>query len=129
MTQTDWAGAGVSHVEIVEVGPRDGLQMADAEAVMAAVPRDRGASYIGLVLNERGLDRALDSGVDEVNVVVVTTETFSRRNQGVSVDEMLRAWERIARRAQDAGLRTSVTISAAFGCPFEGEVTPRRGAG
>ena len=165
MTQTDWAGAGVSHVEIVEVGPRDGLQnedmivdtaakvaliermvqagvrrieatsfvhprrvpqMADAEAVMAAVPRDRGASYIGLVLNERGLDRALDSGVDEVNVVVVTTETFSRRNQGVGVDEMLRVWEHIAERAQEAGLRTSVTISAAFGCPFEGEVPPRR---
>jgi hydroxymethylglutaryl-CoA lyase len=151
----------MAHVEIVEVGPRDGLQnedtavdtavkvaliermldagvrrieatsfvhpkrvpqMADADAVMAAVPRDRGASYIGLVLNERGLDRALDAGVDELNVVVVATETFSRRNQGVGVDEMLRAWERIARRAQDAGLPTSVTISAAFGCPFEGEV-------
>jgi hydroxymethylglutaryl-CoA lyase len=165
MTLTDWAGAGVPRVEIVEVGPRDGMQnedtivdtatkvaliermieagarrieatsfvhpqrvpqMADAEAVMAAVPRDRGASYIGLVLNERGLDRALDSGVDEANVVVVATETFSRRNQGVGVDEMLRVWEQIAGRAREAELRTSVTISAAFGCPFEGEVTPRR---
>ena len=148
-------------VEIVEVGPRDGLQnedtpvdtaakvtliermldagvrrveatsfvhpgrvpqMADAEQVMAAVPRDRGASYIGLVLNARGLDRALDAGVDEANVVVVATETFSRRNQGAGVDDVLRAWEVIAARAHDAGLRTSVTISAAFGCPFEGEV-------
>jgi hydroxymethylglutaryl-CoA lyase len=153
------------HVEIVEVGPRDGLQnedvlldtgakveligrmldagvrrieatsfvhpgrvpqMADAEQVMAALPRDRGASYIGLVLNERGLDRALDAGVDEANVVVVATESFSQRNQGASVDEMLRAWDRIARRAQQAGLPTSVTISAAFGCPFEGEVPVQR---
>ena len=159
-----WVVTGMQ-IEIVEVGPRDGLQnedvlvdagakleliermldagvrrieatsfvhpgrvpqMADAEQVMAAVPRDRGASYIGLVLNERGLDRALAAGVDEVNVVVVATETFSRRNQGVSVDEMLGAWERIAPRAQDAGLRTSVTISAAFGCPFEGEVPVRQ---
>jgi hydroxymethylglutaryl-CoA lyase len=155
----------MASVEIVEVGPRDGLQnedvvvdtatkvsliermldagvrrveatsfvhpervpqMADADAVMAAVPRDRGASYIGLVLNERGLDRALAAGVDEVNVVVVATETFSQRNQGVGVDGMLDAWQRIARRARDAGLRTSVTISAAFGCPFEGEVPAQR---
>jgi hydroxymethylglutaryl-CoA lyase len=155
----------MARVEIVEVGPRDGLQneeavvdtpvkvaliermldagarrieaasfvhpkrvpqMADAEAVMRALPRDRGASYIGLVLNERGLDRALGAGVDEVNVVVVATETFSQRNQGIGVDEMLRVWERIAQRAQHAGLRTSVTISAAFGCPFEGEVPAQR---
>lgn len=155
----------MTQVEIVEVGPRDGLQnedvlldtatkvaliermldagvrrieatsfvhpgrvpqMADAEDVMAAVPRDRDASYIGLVLNDRGLDRALDAGVDEANVVVVATETFSQRNQGASVDEMLAAWERIAARARDAGLRTSVTLSASFGCPFEGEVDPRR---
>jgi hydroxymethylglutaryl-CoA lyase len=119
--------AGVRRIEATSfVHPRRVPQMADAEAVMAAVPRDRGASYIGLVLNERGLDRALDAGVDEVNVVVVATETFSRRNQGAGVEEMLRAWEQIARRAQRAGVRTSVTISAAFGCPFEGEVPPGR---
>jgi len=155
----------VTRIEIVEVGPRDGLQntdtlvdtptkvtliermldagitrieavsfvhpgrvpqMADAEEVMTAVPRDRGASYIGLVLNDRGLDRALAAGVDEVNVVVVVSETFSRRNQGAGVDDMLAAWERIADRARAAGLRTSVTLSAAFGCPFEGEVDPAR---
>lgn len=155
----------MTQVEIVEVGPRDGLQnedvlldtatkvaliermldagvrrieatsfvhptrvpqMADAEDVMAAVPRDRGASYIGLVLNDRGLDRAVDARVDEANVVVVATETFTQRNQGASVDEMLAAWERIAGRAKRAGLRTSVTLSASFGCPFEGEVDPQR---
>ena len=119
--------AGVRRVEATSfVHPKRVPQMADADAVMAAVPRDRGASYIGLVLNERGLDRALAAGVDEVNVVVVATETFSQRNQGVGVDGMLDAWQRIARRARDAGLRTSVTISAAFGCPFEGEVPAQR---
>jgi hydroxymethylglutaryl-CoA lyase len=119
--------AGVRRVEATSfVHPKRVPQMADADAVMAAVPRDRGASYIGLVLNERGLDRALAAGVDEVNVVVVATETFSQRNQGVGVDGMLDAWQRIARRSRDAGLRTSVTISAAFGCPFEGEVPAQR---
>jgi hydroxymethylglutaryl-CoA lyase len=119
--------AGVRRIEATSfVHPRRVPQMADAEQVMAAVPRDRGASYIGLVLNERGLDRALDAGVDEANVVIMVTDTFSRRNQGVGVDEMLAAWARIAARARGAGLRTTVTLSAAFGCPFEGEVPPGR---
>ncbi|MED7925970.1 hydroxymethylglutaryl-CoA lyase [Nonomuraea sp. LP-02] len=152
-------------VELVEVGPRDGLQnerellgtdtkveyierlvragarrieavsfvhpgrvpqMADAEAVMAAVPRQAGVSYIGLVLNRRGLDRALAAGVDEVNYVVITTETFSRRNQGMGVEAALAAWHDIAAAARAAGLRVSLTVSAAFGCPFEGEVPPGR---
>lgn len=119
--------AGVRRIEATSfVHPGRVPQMADAEQVMAVVPRDRGASYIGLVLNDRGMDRALAAGVDEVNVVVVVTETFSWRNQGIGVADMIAAWERIAARAQAAGLRTSVTLSAAFGCPFEGEVAPQR---
>ena len=151
----------VSHIDVVEVSPRDGLQnedrllptatkvelirrciaagsrrveavsfahpkrvpqMADAEDVMAALPREPGTSYIGLVLNRRGLDRALAAGVDEVNCVVITTETFSQRNQGASVDDLVAAWLDIARDAHAAGVRASVTVSASFGCPFEGEV-------
>jgi hydroxymethylglutaryl-CoA lyase len=101
-------------------------QMADAEAVMAALPRRPGISYIGLVLNRRGLDRALAAGVDEVNVVVITTETFAQRNSGSSVQGLVDAWLDIAERARAAGVRASVTVSAAFGCPFEGEVAPER---
>ena len=117
--------AGMRRIEAVSfVHPKLVPQMADAEAVMAAVPRDRDVSYIGLVLNRRGLDRAIAAGVDEVNVVVVATETFSRRNQNVGVADALAAWADIAERARAAGLRTTVTIAAAFGCPFEGEVPP-----
>jgi len=117
--------AGVRRIEAVSfVNPKRVPQMADAEAVMAGVPRDGDVSYIGLVLNRRGLDRALAAGVDEVNCVVITTETFSRRNQGVGVDDAVDAWLDIARDAHAAGVRASVTISAAFGCPFEGEVAP-----
>jgi hydroxymethylglutaryl-CoA lyase len=76
------------------------------------------------VVNGRGLDRALTAGVDEVNVVVVATETFSRRNQGMSIAEGLASFAEISRRAHDGGLRVTATIGASFGCPFEGEVNP-----
>lgn len=113
---------GVRRVEAVSFAhPRAVPQMADAEAVAASFPT-RDVSWIGLVLNERGLDRAVAAGVDEVNVVVLASETFSRRNQNASVDEAVEAWLRIAPRAREAGLRTTVTVGAAFGCPFEGEV-------
>lgn len=117
---------GVRRVEAVSFAhPRAVPQMADAEAVAASFPT-RDVSWIGLVLNERGLDRAVAAGVDEVNVVVLASETFSRRNQNASVAEAVEAWLRIAPRAREAGLRTTVTIGAAFGCPFEGEVPVQR---
>ncbi|MFE3448986.1 hydroxymethylglutaryl-CoA lyase [Nonomuraea sp. NPDC059194] len=119
--------AGLRRVEAVSfVHPRRVPQMADAEEVMARVPRVSGVRYAGLVLNERGLDRALAAGVDEVNVVVVATETFSRRNQGMSVDDAVRSFGVIAERASRAGLGVTLTVAASFGCPFEGEVEPAR---
>jgi hydroxymethylglutaryl-CoA lyase len=119
--------AGIRRIEAVSfVNPRLVPQMADAEAVMAGVPRVAGVSYIGLVLNERGLDRALATGVDEANVVLVASETFSRRNQNIGIDDMVDAFGRIADRARSAGLRVSATIGASFGCPFEGEVPTAR---
>ncbi len=115
--------AGLRRVEAVSFVRPDAVpQMADAEAVMSALPRSAGVSYSGLVLNGRGLDRALAAGVDEVNLVVLCTETFSQRNQGMSVAESVRVLSEVCRGAKDAGLRTTFTLSAAFGCPFEGEV-------
>jgi len=115
--------AGLRRIEAVSfVNPARVPQMAGAEEVMAAVPRRDGVSYIGLVLNARGLDRALGAGVDEVNVVVVASETFSRRNQGASISQSASMADQVVTRAQAAGVRTTVTIAAAFGCPFEGEV-------
>jgi hydroxymethylglutaryl-CoA lyase len=120
------AGSGVRRIEVTSfVNPARVPQLADSEELCELLPRGS-ISWIGLVLNERGLDRAIRAGVDEVNVVVVATDTFSRRNQGVTVDEAIAAWTRIAARARAAGLRTTVTVAAAFGCPFEGEVAPER---
>ena len=119
--------AGISRLEAVSFARPDRVpQMADAEAVMAGVPRRDSVSYIGLVMNERGLDRAIASGLNEVNLVVVATETFSQRNQGMSVADSLRGTERMVERAKAAGLAVSVTIGASFGCPFEGEVSTQQ---
>ncbi|MFC6879370.1 MULTISPECIES: hydroxymethylglutaryl-CoA lyase [Actinomadura] len=119
--------AGITRIEAVSfVNPARVPQMADAEEVMAGVPRRGDVSYIGLVLNRRGLDRALAAGVDEVNAVVVATDTFCVRNQGVTTDQAMEAFDAIAKAAADAGVRCSVTIAAAFGCPFEGETPPER---
>ncbi|GAA4385520.1 hydroxymethylglutaryl-CoA lyase [Actinomadura verrucosospora] len=119
--------AGLRRIEAVSfVNPKRVPQMADAEAVMERLPRPDGVSYAGLVLNRRGLDRALAAGVDEINVVVVATDEFSRRNQGCTVEEGVAAWAAIAADAGAAGVRRTVTIAAAFGCPFEGEVPADR---
>ena len=115
--------AGHTRIEAVSfVHPDRVPQMADAEDVLRRAPRQPGVSYAGLVLNRRGLQRAVDTGVDEVNVVVVASETFSRRNQGTGIDESLEITEQILADAAAAGLYSTVTIAATFGCPFEGEV-------
>lgn len=119
--------AGVQRIEAVSfVNPARVPQMADAEAVMSAVPRGRGASYIGLVLNRRGFDRAVEAGVDEINVVVVCTDTFAERNQGSTTQGLVDVWAEIAPEARRAGVPASVTLTAAFGCPYEGEVSIER---
>ena len=121
------AATGVRRIEAVSfVNPARVPQMADAEAVMAAVPRPDGVRFSGLVLNRRGLDRAVAAGVDEVNMVVVATDTFSAKNQGMTTAEAIGDTALIAAAARAAGLSVTVTVGAAFGCPFEGEVRPER---
>jgi hydroxymethylglutaryl-CoA lyase len=119
--------AGLRRIEVASfVHPRAVPQMADAEDVIAGIDRREGVSIAGLVLNRRGFERALAAGVDEVNFVVVATETFNQRNQRASVDESLAIWESIADDVSAAGMFSTVTIGASFGCPFEGEVPSGR---
>lgn len=119
--------AGARRIEAVSfVNPQRVPQMADAEAVMAAVPRGDDVAYAGLVMNRRGLDRAFAAAVDEVNVVVVATDTFCRRNQGTTTAEACDAAAEIVADARAAGVATTITVGAAFGCPFEGEVSLAR---
>jgi hydroxymethylglutaryl-CoA lyase len=119
--------AGVRRIEVTSfVNPKKVPQMADAEEVLKALPRRDGVHYVGLVLNRKGFDRAAAAGCNEIGMAVVASDTFNRRNQGVSTEESIAAWLDIAAAAQQAGIRPQVTISAAFGCPFEGEVAPER---
>lgn len=119
--------AGLRRIEVASfVNPKRVPQMADAEAVMAGLPRRSDVQYVGLVLNRKGFDRAQAAGCTEIGMVTAATDSFAQRNQGMSADETLRAWEDIAPLAHAAGIRAQITISVAFGCPFEGEVAMQR---
>lgn len=118
------SATGVTRIEAVSfVHPRAVPQMADAEAVLAQVDRRDDVSLAGLVLNARGVERALATDIDEGNVVVVATDEFSRRNQGMTTRDSLDALPELVGRLRDGGRFTTVTVGASFGCPFEGEVS------
>ena len=119
--------AGLPAVEIASfVDPRRVPQMSGAEEVVAAVGPCHGVIRAGLALNEQGYERLVATGLDEVRFAFGVTESFNQRNQGAPVEESLATARRIAARARGDGLRCSVTLSVAFGCPFEGEVDPDR---
>jgi (R)-citramalyl-CoA lyase len=121
------AAAGMRRIEAVSfVNPDRVPQMAGAEEVVAALDRRDGVVYSGLALNERGYDRLRATELDEVSFAVAATESFSERNAGASVEAALVDAERIVERAKGDGLHVSVTVSVAFGCPFEGPVDPQR---
>jgi hydroxymethylglutaryl-CoA lyase len=116
--------AGLRRIEVASfVNPKRVPQMADAEAVLAALGQDPpGGHFIGLVLNRKGFERARAAGCTEVGMAIAATESFSQRNQGLSIEEGIASWLDIAPAARAAGMRAQITISTAFGCPFEGEV-------
>ena len=119
--------AGIRRLEVASfVHPKRVPQMADAEALIERLADRDDVSYIGLVMNEKGLDRALETKIGEIGMVVVATDSYNRKNQGVDTDESVRVWGKIAARAQQHGLRANVMISSAFGCPYEGEVKVER---
>lgn len=117
------AAAGITRVEVTSfVNPKRVPQMADADEVVAGLATQEGVSHIGLAMNERGVHRAVAAGVDEINFVVVTTDTFNRANQGVSTFESIAILSAMTTIVREHGLLTSVTVAASFGCPYEGEV-------
>ncbi len=115
--------AGIRRMEVVSfVNPKRVPQMADAEQVIAGLPQREDVTYIGLVLNMRGFERAVESGIDEINCAVVASDTFNRRNQGVSTEETMAVIAEVAKEIKSTGMNKGVTVSAAFGCPFEGDM-------
>jgi len=119
------AAAGLPRVEAASfVNPKRVPRMAGAEEVMAKIERRPGTAYAGLVLNEKGYERAVEAGVDEVRYAFPVTETFAKRNQNTTVADATALAARLVERARLDGVRVSITLSAAFGDPFEGRVEP-----
>jgi hydroxymethylglutaryl-CoA lyase/(R)-citramalyl-CoA lyase len=116
------AAAGLPRIEAASFVRADAVpQMAGAEEVVAAIDRRDGTEYSGLALNEKGYERLAASGLDRVNFTLAATESFSERNANQSIAEAQAAAENVIARSQ---LPVTLTISVAFGCPFEGRVDP-----
>jgi hydroxymethylglutaryl-CoA lyase/(R)-citramalyl-CoA lyase len=119
------AGAGLRRVEVASfVHPKLVPQMAGAEEVVAALPERADVAWSGLVLNRRGLDRALATGLREVHMAYPVTDGFARANQNTTVAEAAAETAAIVAAAHEAGVRATVTLSCCFGCPFDGVVDP-----
>lgn len=119
------AAAGLPRVEAASfVNPKRVPQMAGAEEVMNGLNRREGTVYAGLVLNEKGYERAVQAGVDEIRYAFPVTETFAKKNQNTTVEDATALAGRLVERSRLDGVRVSITLSAAFGDPFEGRVEP-----
>src|SRR5919201_398288 len=121
------AAAGLGRVEAASfVNPKLVPQMAGAEEVLAAIERREGVVYAGLVLNERGYDRAMAARVDEIHYGFAVTDSFGQRNQNQTTEQGLELSHKLVQRARADGVPITVTVMVSFGCPFEGRVEPSR---
>ena len=119
------ATTGLPRIEAVSfVNPKAVPRMAGAADVMASIHRDPGVIYAALILNARGLDDALAADTDEIHVAYPLSNTFCRKNQNVTLDEATAIGRQLVEGAKAAGKRVTVTLGAAFGCPFEGPTDP-----
>jgi hydroxymethylglutaryl-CoA lyase len=134
-TRLRWIEASAAAgVDIIQVGsfvhPEKVPQMAATDELFRELAKPgrkpNGVVLSGLVLNERGLDRAFDCGVDLICVGVSASETHSRKNTGMGVAEATDRIVAIAKRIVDAGKPVQVSVQSAFGCGFEGEIPKER---
>jgi hydroxymethylglutaryl-CoA lyase len=106
------------------VSPKWVPQMADAEQVFAGITRRAGTRYTALVPNLAGLERAQRAGVSEIAIFAASSETFSRKNINQSIDDSFATYRQVCDAARSAGMRVRGYLSTAFGCPYEGPVSP-----
>ncbi len=121
------SAAGLTIIETTSfVSPKAIPALADADTVYPAITKRPGTRYPVLVPNVRGLERALAAGVTEIALFTAASETFTRRNINMTIDESLTAFTAVIERAQPAGLTVRGYVSTAFGCPYEGHVPPEK---
>lgn len=119
------AAAGLRHIEATSfVHPKAIPQLADAVDVARGLPASPGVNYSALVPNDKGLDRAIETGVKRIAVFTAASETFARKNINMSIDESLATFEPVIKRALAAGMSARGYVSTCFVCPFEGEISP-----
>lgn len=121
---------GDAGLRVIEAGafvsPKWVPQMADTAAVFAEIPKDPGVEYPVLVPNMKGLERAIEAGVQSIAVFTAASETFNRRNINMSIDESFENYAPVVARARAEGMRVRGYVSTAFGCPYEGDVPPEK---
>jgi hydroxymethylglutaryl-CoA lyase len=119
------SGSGERLIETTSfVSPKAIPQMADAAEVMAGIERREGVTYLVLTPNLRGLSRAVEAGARAVAVFTAATESFTKRNINMTIDESLATFGEVVRAAKGDGLWVRGYVSTAFGCPYEGKVAP-----
>jgi len=121
------ARAGIRKIETSSfVSPRVVPQLADAAELFGAIERRPGTRYTALVPNLRGVERAIEARADGVRLVVTTTETYNKKNVGMTVEQSLEVCRQIMERVENEPITVEAVIALAFGCPFEGPVTEDR---
>ncbi len=116
--------AGVKRIQMSSfVHPKLVPQMADAEAVCIGVRKKEGVIYSGLVLNVKGVERAIKSGLNHVAISMSASDTHSRKNANKSIEESLIEFAEMARVAKSGGLTVRGGIQCAFGCRYEGKIS------
>jgi hydroxymethylglutaryl-CoA lyase len=117
--------SGLPAIEVGSfVAPSAVPQLADTEEVFRRIQRASGVRYPALVPNVRGLERAIAAGVREIAVFTAASETFNRRNIHAGIDESIERFQPVVARAREKGIRVRGYVSTAFGCPYEGDVSP-----
>jgi isopropylmalate/homocitrate/citramalate synthase len=121
------AEAGLRVIEAgAFVSPKWVPQMADTADVYREIARDRGVDYPVLVPNMRGLERAIESGVQSIAVFTAASDTFNQRNINMTIDASFENYGPVVARAREAGMRVRGYVSTALGCPYEGDVAPEK---
>jgi hydroxymethylglutaryl-CoA lyase len=121
------SAAGLPVIEVSAfVSPKWVPQMGDAGDVFARIRRHPGIRYTALVPNIAGLERAHAASVREIAIFAAASETFSKRNINQTIDASFVTYREVAARARALGMQVRAYLSTSFGCPFEGDVAPRK---
>ena len=119
--------AGVSYIEAASfVSPKWVPQMGDAREVMTGIKRHAGVTYAALTPNLKGLESALECGVQEVAVFGAASESFTQKNINCSIAESLERFAPVIELAQKSGIPVRGYVSTVMGCPYEGDIAPSK---